>query len=281
MYNLGQTVRVVTTVKDPAGALVTNATVTCAATAPDGTSSAPGVTNNGDGTYRVDIVGNQVGFWLYVFTATGTAQGVDQGQFTIRPTGIRILSLGEAKRQLNKLTTNTIDDEEIWDYVDMATILLETLVGVLTPRTIVEDHYDLCPWDVLRPRFKPLLSVTSIVEHYVDGTQTSLAGSDYLVDTAGRRVVRVSAGLPWPWGKDGTLQYATFTYKAGRSTINTNVRLAAAELVANLWRTTQTRTAPQRPGIQSAIDMIPVTYAIPKRVQEMLFGSRKAPLLGG
>lgn len=280
MYNLGQLVRVTTTVFNPAGAVVTNATVTCSVTAPDGTISTPAVTSVGDGTYYVDVPANQVGFWLYVFTSTGTASGVDQGQFSVRPVGLRIVSLGEAKRHLDKMKVVFRDDEELGDFIDMATVLLEPIVGVLVPRAVVELHDGpLCNHSIFL-RNGPVISITSIVEHYSDGSSATLTGTDYIADVRIKKITRVSAGyVPYPWPVG--LINVTTTHQAGRSPIPQNFRTAAVELVGNLWRTTQQRSAPQRPGIVSTVDTIPVTYAIPRRVQEMLYGGRKAPLLGG
>lgn len=281
MYNLGQLVRITTTVKDANGALVTNATVSAAVTKPDATTAVPSVTSNGDGTYYADILGDQSGFWLYTFTATGTASGVDAGQFVVRIPGARIVSLGEAKRHLDKLGGRTADDEEITDMIDMATVLLEPIVGVMVPRNIVELH-DGVHYD--RPiylRRGPVLSIVSIVEHYSDGTSYTLTTNDYLADVRIKRIQRVSAGFvpfPWPVG----LINITTTHQAGRNPIPQNIRTGAVELVGNLWRTTQQRSAGQRPGVPSgAVDVIPSTYAIPRRVQEMLFGSRRAPMIGG
>lgn len=280
MYNLGQLVRVTTTVRDPAGVVVTNATVTPAVTAPDGTVSVPTVTNHADGTYSIDVNANQSGFWLYVFTATGTAAGVDQGQFAVRPIGPRIISLAEAKRHLDKMQAKTADDEEIGDMIDMATVLLEPLAGIMVPRSVTEIHNGPPGNLSIFLRHWPILSMTSIVEKYSDGTTYTLIASDFIFDVRSRQLTRVSAGYvpyPWPIG----LVNITITAQAGRNPIPQNFRTAAAELVGNLWRTTQQRSAGQRPGVPGqGVDIVPVTYAIPRRVQEMLYGGRRAPMLG-
>lgn len=280
MYNLGQLVRVTTTVKDPTGAVVTNATVTPAVTAPDGTASAPAVTNHADGTYSIDVPATQSGFWLYTFTATGSASGVDAGQFAVRVPGARIVSLKEAKNHLDKTSGKTADDEEIMDMIDMATVLLEPLAGIMVPRAVTELHNGQPGNLSIFTRAWPCLSITSIVEHYSDGTSYTLTPVDYIFDARIRKLTRVSAGyVPYPW-PIGLINVVTVT-QCGRNPIPQNYRTAAVELVGNLWRTTQQRSAAQRPGVPAqGVDLVPSTYAIPRRVQEMLFGGRRAPLLG-
>lgn len=61
--------------------VLTDATVTLTITAPDGTSTTPGPTHAGTGTYTADILITQAGTWTYRWAASGAATDVETGTF--------------------------------------------------------------------------------------------------------------------------------------------------------------------------------------------------------
>jgi hypothetical protein len=65
------------------GGTPTSATVVLTLTAPNGTSSAPTVTESPVGTYTAEPLVTMTGTWSYRFVASGTATDVETGSFTV------------------------------------------------------------------------------------------------------------------------------------------------------------------------------------------------------
>jgi len=103
--------------------VLTDATVACTITRPDGTTFAGSVSHDGLGLYSAEFTVNQPGLWLYLFTASGAAQDVTDGTFLVRAAvaaATGYCTVGEVRAQLG-------DDDAKLDQT-----LLERAVAVVS-----------------------------------------------------------------------------------------------------------------------------------------------------
>lgn len=282
-YDVGQKVRLPVTVRDTAGTL-TDTTMAVAVLRPDGTAYPAGAVQDdaGLGAYYVDVVPDQTGVWQWQYTASGVIVAVYTGQFFVREAGVRLVSLVEAKRHLNKDLAVTTDDDEIRDWIDATTYLIENRVGPIVPRTVTDilsGH-----GSSLTLRTGPVLSITSITETWGPGDIRTLTAelpagpygdNDYTVDLRSRIIFRRSGGtrITFPYGSANI----TVTYRVGRTPTPQNVRMAALELVGHYWRASQLASGSTRPR-EGTSDAALVGIALPNRVVALL-GNKKAPRL--
>jgi hypothetical protein len=276
-YTLGQQVVLNTTVTDILGA-PTNATMSLTVTRPDGTTLVSGVTltitNTGTGTYSCNVTTNQAGTWLYLWTASGAAIGVDDGQFDVLAITRRISSLADAKLHMNK--QNTADDVEIQDFMDAAQAVITREVGDVVPTSYTEtlsiDGYRL----ILTNR--PVISITSLKVYYSAAAMVTLDPSTYRFDIPTGIVERTGAGgYPIPFTGQGDT--ADVVYISGRTgPVPPNIRLAYLELTAHLWRNSQQGRNRRARGTGPEDDMAAVQlgFSLPNRVRELLGPKRAA-----
>jgi len=138
-----------------------------------------------------------------------------------------MLTLDEAKLQLNIPLSNTTHDVELQAYVDAAIRAVELHTGEFGDlREVAGERHSTPPTARLRLHHKPVQSVTTLER--VDG---SLAWdpADLDVDVAAG-VLRVVRGPLF----SGLL---TVTYQAGYVNVPPNYNLAARIIVQHLWQT--------------------------------------------
>lgn len=139
---------------------------------------------------------------------------------------IEPLSLDDAKSFL-RLDTTTED----WD-VDAAIRSTREHVEhrtalALVPR-VVNQYFDCWPAAYFRLRLAPLISVASVVYKDEDGVETTLATTEYIVDTAKRiGEMHLANGKSWPsanlYASSGIkIQYVAGYSRAGTGTISTS-----------------------------------------------------------
>lgn len=282
-YEIGQKVRVALEVRTELGVL-TNATVAVTTVKPNLVAGpSPTALNDGVGLYHFDVTPDAVpGPWQWTATITGTVTAVQRGQFWVRDPAIALISLEEIKSHLNKSLSVHDDDDELRDWIDAARFVIEREVGPVLPRTVVERYPGGRPMFTLRTG--PVISVISVQEVWGPGDTRTLTVEDgvtygdnqYLFDAFNRRIARRNNGWRayFPSGDANV----TVTYQVGRYPIPMNHKLATAELISHLWRASQLAAGGARPNLNTP-DVIPVGYAVPNRVRELL-GRRRAPRLG-
>lgn len=166
-----------------------------------------------------------------------------------------LCSLAEVKLQLN--ITDTTFDTELQAYIDGVKAPIEQLVGPVEQRTVTERHWN---GPALALRQRPVISVTSIVPLFTDGTAVNV--TDTTTDLKSGIVVYKDGscftGGPWD-----------VTYQAGYTTVPANVNLAARITVQHVWET-------QRGLAAGAADQEEVAYiyvtkeSLPRRATELL-----------
>ena len=133
-YDIADSVPIAWDVRDASGTLVNASTAVLTVTLPDGTTATPTVpAPSVTGQYRVTYVPALEGRyeWRAVTTVPNTSY---QDVFVVR--GVvspALLSLADAKAHLN-ITTTTYDDE-LREYLEAATEIVESYVGPVVTRS--------------------------------------------------------------------------------------------------------------------------------------------------
>ncbi|MEV7394344.1 head-tail connector protein [Streptomyces sp. NPDC091215] len=172
-----------------------------------------------------------------------------------------IVTLADAKTQLNIPADNTNDDVELQGFVDAATAAVEQQLGtVVVPRTVV-DQYDFgTGTTAFLLRAVPVISLTSIVS--LDGSQSWTVTSPVMHVDGPSGSVTVLSGPP-------LTGMALVTHQAGLTAIGANTRLAAKIIIQHLWETQRGAV-----GVQLGGDTDNWSagrgFAIPRRALELL-----------
>jgi uncharacterized phiE125 gp8 family phage protein len=163
------------------------------------------------------------------------------------------ITLDEMKDHLR--ITHTDDDQYINALCLAATSWAEKFQNrtyVKRPRTMVLDKFPM----IIRPKYPPLISVTSIVYIDIDGAEQTLAASEYRVDTVtepGR--ITEAYEVTWPDIRNVT-NAVTITYVAGYGTeakVPDEVKAAIKLMVGHLYE--------HREAV-SEIDMVKVPLSV-------------------
>ncbi|MER7063961.1 head-tail connector protein, partial [Streptomyces albidoflavus] len=168
-----------------------------------------------------------------------------------------IVSLTEAKKQLNIDPSDTDDDEEIQGFIRSLTELCERYRGSLVRRTVVEKHRGGYMLALNRP---PILSLTSVVAIETGGVDQAVADLD--VDGPTGIVQRL----------DGCRMRGPIrvTYVAGRTAIPPEVRQAALIILQHMWETQRGTMGGVRVGGSDEVYDPRFGFSIPRRALELL-----------
>jgi len=259
VIDLGAVHQVAVDVADASGTPTNPSSADLTIILPDGTTVSPGVpVPTVTGQVRVDYVTVQAGrhVWRLVTTGPTTAYA---DVFDVQPAmPVGIVSLADARAQLNMGASETADDDELRGFIGAATGAVERALGrVVVRRTIVERHELGRTREVLL-RQVPVLSLTSVAS--ADGS-TTWNTANLSVDSA-TGLVKVRSGELLSGDVD-------FTYQAGEVVIPEDYRLAALIIVQHLWET-QRGTMGVQLGGDNEPYMAGRGFAIPRRALELL-----------
>ena len=193
------------------------------------------------------------------------------------------VTAAEVRSELN-LGTDTSQDAELQGFVDAATALIENYTGPITGTQYSEVHDGGAPTICLRRL--PVISIQSITMYVALaaypltlqplGSTTDNYG--YSLDDPLTGVVthRSSSGTPTAfWGGPRSI---TVTYTAGRANVPANVRLAALELIREMWSSTQRGNSTGRPipgGDDAVNEPAYITDDLPPMVRRLLMSERQ------
>jgi hypothetical protein len=179
--------------------------------------------------------------------------------FDVRPAvPVGIVSLADARAQLNMGPAETADDEELRGFIGAATGAVERALGrVVVRRTIVERQQVGCAREVLL-RQVPVVSLTSVAA--ADGSTTW--------DPANMRVDG-ETGLLTVTSGESLVGAVDFTYQAGEVVVPEDYQLAALIIVQHLWETQRGSMGVQLGG-DSDNWVAGRGFAIPRRALELL-----------
>jgi len=260
-YDVGDAVKLSTTVKDFAGT-PTDATVVLTLTKPDGTTSTPAVTDEaGTGNYSSTFNVDQVGTWLYKWAASGAVVATDTRGLQLEVLAQRtyVASLADLKKQLNIQASVTTHDDELLDYLASATDFVEWAVeGPMSVQTFTERLTTRSCHLITTHR--PVTEIVSVAPVYGQVVGTALNAAYYRIDTVVEAIELLSYGA-------GRYQV---TYKAGLSGIPADRGLAGRIIAQHLWQLQNGGSG--RPSLNDeALTMLPgAAYAIPNRAAELL-----------
>ncbi|MFD9192991.1 head-tail connector protein [Streptomyces phaeochromogenes] len=272
-FDLGDNVRLTAECRNAAGVLADASGVTLTITLPDGTTATPAVTNPplDTGQYRHDYATAQAGRhgvrWVFATPAAAYTDMFDV-RLAVPPL---ILSLADARSHLR--ITSTSDDQQLREWLESITELVEQFCGPCVRRTVVETH-DIPASGVraLALHRTPVLSLVSAVA-VLDGG-TDYAAADLDADEATGIVRRLDGGR-----MHGPLR---FTYQVGRSVVPANLSSASRIILQHLWRT-QYGASRAASGVGGGDDYAvtePIAgfgYAIPNRALQLMEPHRLPP----
>lgn len=260
MYDYGDQIPMAIAVRDGAGTLVNPVAVTLTIVKPDETvvtptvSLPPAVTGRPLYIHTADAIGRHR--WRM---ETATPAGAETGVFTVRSNAPRwIISLEEARGQLNINTT--AGDVELGEYLQVATDIVESLIGPVANLTVTEEIHDGGPHILLN--HVPVVSVTSVVN--VDDATLTYGSTDYALNKQSGVLRRVGAAR--------FVGPVKVTYLAGRSNQTPETAIAAAKvIIQHLYRSQQLRpTGPPAP-VGDNVGVVPLLgFAVPNAAVQML-----------
>lgn len=271
-FDLGDVAPLTVDITDANGAAANATAVTLTITLPDGTTATPTPTNPSTGRYQADYTPTMAGRHAARWVATGTNASAYTDAFDVAEAApALIVSLRDAKQQLNLPLTSTTHDEELRGFIAATTDAVEFLIGPVVVRTYSELIDGDRPMIVLS--HTPVVSVTSITPVLTGGTAYLSSEVDVDADTG---VVQLLAG---GWFTGGPWRA---TYKAGRSVISGGVRLASLIIIQHMWRTQRggQSSVRSRSGDDYSEPIPGLGYSIPNRAMELLQRFRRAPEVG-
>lgn len=171
-----------------------------------------------------------------------------------------IVTLEQAKKQLNIAPDNTDDDEELQTYIDAAGGAVETHLHEVVVSRQVSERLTLDGSSHFRLWQRPVIELLSLTNR-ADNSTFDISGLDVDTDTG---LVEVVSGVA-PNGR------YTATYQAGYATVPTNYQLGAMLILQHLWDT-QRGTQGTVPGMAGADDNYDPrwSFSIPRRALELL-----------
>lgn len=281
----GAAVPLTWTSTDTTGSAFEGSTVTLTVTAPDGTTSQPAVTHNGNGSYSAAFTSTQAGHHLVAWTAT--ASGLADAycdSFEVQPAQDgTIVSLAEAKEIL-QLTGTTDSDAVLQGYNAAATNVVEYMCGPVVQQAVTETIpsrgtvaclskppvISLTPWTLVPPE----LAATGITvaDPPSPMLRTRLYGIEWPLEELycdpRRGIVTHTSGLPF--------YYCAYVwqYQAGRAVIPAALYEAAKVILEHLYQVKRGGAGAQNIAAGESVTTLPgFGFAIPNRAMELLEAS--------
>lgn len=186
-----------------------------------------------------------------------------------------LLTLTEAKQAIGTTVAATDLDTTIAAYVTACSRLLDANCGPLVNRTYTAEAHNGGDYTI-RLNYPPAATVTTVTEYQgttavtvTQQTPGTLPNEGYVHDTASGYLYRTQGGIDARWYQGR--QNITVTYTAGRfastSAVDPRVKQAAGMLLRHLWAM---QYGSGNIMFGEAEVPVPVGFAIPNRVREML-----------
>jgi hypothetical protein len=259
-YALGQPVPLqAPTVRDAAGAPANATAAAVTVTAPDGTTSAPSVTNPSAGVYTATYTPAAVGLHAVRWVFTGTNAGAPAlDSFHVDQQLPPLVSLAEMRRQARG--ANTADDEQLRWFVQVASSQAERRTQIWRRQTRTKTADGGARFVRLAA---PVLQITSVTEG-----GTAVASTGWTLDADKGWLYRgpsTSSGMTWAAGT----QSVVVTYVAGPAdgVVPAEIRQGVLLLAEHLWNTQRGGSGlPRQAGGPDLT--LPVGFTIPRAVLE-------------
>lgn len=196
-----------------------------------------------------------------------------------------LVSLADAKDALGGDRARTVDDVLLGAWVTAISQRLDEECGPLVQRTITSELHD-GGGVIVALDYRPVASVTSVVEYDVDGVATTLTAetvstrpaSGFLLSPDTGFVFRRQSG--WDYAFPIGRRNVAVTYVAGRfastATVDQAVKRAALVCVRHMWGTEHGAGSPF--GAPQDIEGFGPGWAIPRRAQDLLLTYRQTSI---
>lgn len=266
VWDLGDVIPLSIEIRDADGHLANASDVQLTVTLPDGS-----IFNSGTilpvetGRYEYDYQTIQAGRHSVRWVATGTNASAFTDSFVVDPADDGdFISLRDTKAFLNLDMERSTYDDMLRTFITAACEMITDRMGPVSPKTIEERIY--CGKEKLILNHYPVISVTSV--EMVPGP-VPIPQGDPISGTAGWYLDQPEIGiLKHTYRFSGELR---IVYRVGRSPLPSNFRLAALELVAHLWRSSQMNSGGGRPQVNMDGQVIAgTTFALPYSVRQLL-----------
>lgn len=278
-WDLGDKVPLSIEITDSEGTPADAGSVSVTITLPDGTATTAGpIASTTPGVYDYDYETVQAGVHRVRWVAIGVNACAFSDVFVVDPPeNGPFISLADTKHHLKKDPERTEDDEALRVFIGAGCQVITDRMGAVSPESVVVD-LRVRGGVVVLPR-RPVISITSVVK--LPGGEP-VAAADAVAGTSGWTLENAEGVLTVP-ASCGKVRVA---YRAGRSPLPQNFRLAGLDLVRHLWQGSQHNQAGGRPmlGDSDAIAASVRPFALPYRVMELLGlkkdQERDEPLVG-
>lgn len=194
-----------------------------------------------------------------------------------------LVTVAEAKAQLNIDSADTTYDTELQTYIDATTAVVEVLAGTVVPVTRTNEVYTPNGRSRIALRKTPIVSISSVKE-YVGNTAYTLTsqplasttdnyGYDLVDSNGGILVRRGASGNEMPFLGD-----VTVTYQAGYASTPANVKLAALELIQHWWQNSQQgfAQAGSEFAVEDGVTQV-AGFNVPNQIVAMLAATPSSP----
>lgn len=267
-FDLGDPVPLAVQTRDSSGNLANAGTVTLTIGLPDGTTTTPAVTNPSPGVYQVFYPTVQAGHHTVRWLGTGINSSAYADSFDVLSTSpAYIVSLARAKRKLRIPLADTEHDEDIRDYIESATSVIERHRREIVVRRMFTDYHRTWGARELILYNTPALSLISV--QTVDGLFTWDLATLHLNGVAG--IVTEVSGI---FGVTFS-GYIKVVYEAGSRVIPADFQRAGLIIIEHLWQTERpgSQAGPYPGAYEDSMEGIRRTgtgFAIPNRALELL-----------
>ncbi|MCI3277524.1 hypothetical protein [Streptomyces cylindrosporus] len=260
-YDLGDVVPLGVTVTDAGGTLVNAGSMALTITLPDdSTVTVTPVTPVSTGTYTYDYATTQAGRHLVRWLATGAYANAYTDVFDVREqTLVAIVSLADAKKQLNIDLADTSQDDELRGFITGASLAVERELGTIVARRSFTERRAADGDGQILLSNVPVLALVSAQSP--DGA-TTWNVADLDVDSA-TGLVAAKTGAPL----SGDVQ---FVYKAGLRIVPDDYQLATNIIIQHLWDTQRGKMGAVPGGGEEPTYMSGRGFALPRRALELL-----------
>jgi uncharacterized phiE125 gp8 family phage protein len=151
----------------------------------------------------------------------------------ITPVSTEPVSLAEAKTHMK--VEEDAEDSLILDLISAAREYCESFTRRTIATQTLETYCDSFPHcDHIKLPMPPLRSVTSVKYTDSDGTETTLANTEYLVDTVNGRIV-LPYGGSWPTATMNPVNPIKIRYVAGYTTLPAQIKQAMLLLIGHWY----------------------------------------------
>ncbi|MFB7595757.1 hypothetical protein [Streptomyces sp. NPDC056160] len=260
-YDLGAVARLTTTVTDADGNPANAGNMALTITLPDDTTvTVDPVTPASTGTYVFAYTTAQPGRHIVRWLGTGANPAASTDVFDVREAvPVAIVSLADAKKQLNIDPSETGDDDEIRGMITGASLAVERELGTVVARRVFTERRTASRDGRLLLSHVPVLALTSVQSA---AGATTWDTSDLAVDTA-TGLITAATGAPLTGDVD-------VTHTAGLRIVPDDYQLATLIIVQHLWDTQRGRYGAVPGGSQEPEYVTGRGFAIPRRAIELL-----------